>query len=245
MSKRHRFTYDRDAAAHYARHRGVEPTVLERLIEGGSVGAGTRVLDVGCGTGDYIIALQETTGCAAWGVDISDEMLAYARKRHTAVAFAFGTADDLDFADASLDFVFSVDVIHHLGSPHAHFAEAHRMLAPGGSICTVTHSHEMLSSGAVLARYFPETIPANRARYPAIADLVAQMRAIGFDEIDEDEAAYEVEVADAALYAAKANSTLHLISDEEFRRGLARLEADLAEGPVRGTRRYLYLWGTK
>ena len=45
----------------YARHRKVHPYVLEALIEQGDVGRDSRVLEVGCGTGNYIRAVAGAT----------------------------------------------------------------------------------------------------------------------------------------------------------------------------------------
>ena len=56
---------------------------------------------------------------------------------------------------------------------------------------------------------------------------------------------HTVRVTNAAAYAAKAYSALNFISGKAFERGLRRLEADLATGPIHGTRRALMLWGTK
>ena len=53
--------YQRQAAS-YARHRGVNPAVLAAL--GDRLGATARVLEVGCGTGNYIGALVAGTGRA-------------------------------------------------------------------------------------------------------------------------------------------------------------------------------------
>ena len=238
-------TYDRAVAASYARHRGVRPEVLARLIEDSAVDRDSRVLEVGCGTGDHIIAVQFVTGCAAFGIDISEEMLAHAGRRDTPVSFAVGTAEYLDFADASLDFVFTVDVVQHLGGTAAHYGEAYRVLAPGGRLCTMTHSDDMVRDTIVLSRYFPETVEVNLARYPTVETLREQMTAAGFGDPHDDEIAYPAEVANSALYASKAYSTLHLIPQEAFERGLAALERDLEAGPITGERRYLMLWARK
>ena len=61
----------------------------------------------------------------------------------------------------------------------------------------------------------------------------------------EVEVEHPVEITNIAPYASKANSTLHLIPQEAFERGLARLERDLAKGPIRGMRRYLFVWATR
>ena len=60
--------YD-ELAAEYAAHRTVHPEVLRRLVETGRIDAGAKVLEVGCGTGNYAAVLVKATGCRCWGVD--------------------------------------------------------------------------------------------------------------------------------------------------------------------------------
>ncbi len=245
MPPAHVLKYDHDVAEAYAKYRGVRPEVLARLLEDSVVDRDSRVLEVGCGIGDYIIAMQFVTGCTAFGIDISEEMLVHAERRDTPVSFAVGTAEYLDFPDASLDFVFTVDVVQHLGGPAGHYREAYRVLAPGRRLCTMTHSDDMFRNSIVLSRYFPETVEVNLERYPTVEALCGQMTAAGFGDLHDDEIAYPAEVANSALYASKAYSTLHMIPEEAFERGLAALERDLERGPITGERRYLMLWATK
>ncbi len=236
--------YD-DLARDYAAHRHAEPTVVAALIAGGAVGPSSRVLEVGCGTGNYIGAIAAETGCSAAGVDVSAEMLAFARERCPGVTLTECPAERLALPDGAHDFVYTVDAIHHFASTRAFFREAVRVLAPGGRIASVTHSAELLRVGAVLSRYFPETIEANIARYPPLSQVKDEMASAGFADIDDQVITFEAEITDAELYASKANSTLHLISKEAFERGMARMKHDLTRGPITGTRAYLVLWGTK
>ena len=159
-----RLNYDRDIAEIYASHRGVRPELLKVLIETSRVDRAARALEVGCGTGNYIIAVQFVSGCAAQGIDISEEMLVHAERRDSPVGFSVGTAEFLDVPDGSLDFIFTVDVVHHLGSPADHYREAYRAMAPGGRFCTVTHSEDMFRNTIVSSQYFPETIEINLDR---------------------------------------------------------------------------------
>jgi ubiquinone/menaquinone biosynthesis C-methylase UbiE len=63
----------------YARFRRVHPAVLERLLTG--LNAPSRVLEVGCGSGNYISTISKMIGCECHGIEPSKAMLAEAQKR--------------------------------------------------------------------------------------------------------------------------------------------------------------------
>jgi SAM-dependent methyltransferase len=234
--------YDSIAAA-YAHHRQVHPAVLRSLVE--AVQPTSRVLEVGCGTGNYIIALQSHCGCACWGIDPSPEMLAIARNRGSSVDFRQGRAEAIDLSPTSLDLVFSVDVIHHVKDRAAYYREAHRVLAPQGRVCTVTDSAWIIQHREPLSTYFPETVDHELTRYPRIISLYEILSGVGFVDMEEATVASSYALTDIQIYRDKAFSALHLISDEAFARGIARMEEDLARGPLPCIARYTLLWGTR
>jgi ubiquinone/menaquinone biosynthesis C-methylase UbiE len=229
----------------YARHRQVHPRVLDGLMARGEIDSGSGVLEVGCGTGNYIAAIQAATGCSCWAVDPSAEMLAAARGRAGAVTFQFGRAERLGFETGSFDLVFSVDVIHHVEDHPAHFQDVYRVLKLGGLTCTVTDSEWIIRHREPLAVYFPETVDVDLRRYPRIAALRALMQEAGFDEIEEHTVEFPYEVEDSRAYRDRAFSALHLISEKGFEEGLRRMERDLESGPIQGLSRYVLLWGSK
>jgi ubiquinone/menaquinone biosynthesis C-methylase UbiE len=230
-------------AAEYARHRQVHPGVLRGLSETAGLGAGARVLEIGCGTGNYSLALAELTGAVVTGIDPSARMLAQARARSSAISFLSGRAEHLPLPDASVDLVFSVDVIHHVADRRAFFAEAARVLVPGGRLCTVTDSAEIIRQRCPLSVYFPETVEPELRRYPPVAELRALMTAAGFTDLTEHVVERHYDLTDASAYRDRAYSSLHLIDPAAFAHGLARLEADLRLGPIPCVSRYLLLWG--
>jgi ubiquinone/menaquinone biosynthesis C-methylase UbiE len=232
-------------AAEYARHRRVHPGVLSALLEGDLVGAASSVLEVGCGTGNYVIALQEQSGCSGWGVDPSEQMLKQACARNRRIRFSLGQAEQLAFPDATFDLVFSVDVIHHVAGREDFFGEAFRVLKSGGRLCTVTDSEDIIRRREPLANFFPETVEPELARYPKIADLRAMMTRTGFLQADEARVEFTSTVTDIATYRDKAFSSLYLISQADFERDLRRLEEAMNAGPVQWVSRYLLLWGVK
>jgi ubiquinone/menaquinone biosynthesis C-methylase UbiE len=232
-------------AREYAQHRTIHPEVLKKLIEIGELDSRSTLLDVGCGTGNYTVALQEATGCSCWGIEPSEQMLAQARPRLPAARFQQGRAEQLNYPADFFDLVFSVDVIHHVSDRPAYFREANRVLKKSARVCTVTDSEDILYRRQPLSVYFPETVEVELQRYPRISDLRAMMVEAGFGNLQEFVAEIPYSLSDIQSYRAKAFSSLHLISAQAFERGIQRMEEDLLAGPIPCVSRYLLLWGTK
>ncbi len=232
-------------AAEYARHRQIHPGVFREIVEKGPVDRDSRVLDVGCGTGNYLVALERETGCRGWGIDPSEEMLARARPRSQSIEFKVGRAEALGFPDACFDLVISTDVIHHVKDRQAYFTEARRVLRPGGRVCTVTDSEWVILHRKPLTYYFPETVEKELQRYPSMAALKDMMRQAGFREVEENLEEFPYELTDIQGYRDKVFSSLHLIPEEAFRRGIERMEEDLRAGPIMCVAYYTALWGAR
>lgn len=98
----------------------------------------TRVLSLGCGTGEYELALAPTVGHLV-GIDLSAVAIAEASRRARAeglanITFQQGALLDLTFPDATFDVVYALGVLHHLSSVErrALLAKVLKWLAPGG-----------------------------------------------------------------------------------------------------------------
>jgi ubiquinone/menaquinone biosynthesis C-methylase UbiE len=173
-------------------------------------------------------------------------MLSVARKRLNNINFKLGRAEQLDFPADFFDLIFSVDVIHHVVGHLEYFQNAYRILNQGGRICTATDSEWVLRNRRPLATHFPETVDVEIARYPRIPLLIKLMRQAGFKDIKDNLVEFSFNLKDIQAYRDKAFSSLHLISEEAFSRGIARLEEELEEkGYIRCISRYTLLWGRK
>ena len=237
-----RLNYDQ-AAGEYAAHRRVHAGVLRELVERGGLGPDSSVLEVGCGTGNYLCALVAQTHCAAWGLDPAAGMLAQARARPERAAWVQGRAEALGFAGHTFDLLFSVDVIHHVADKAAFYRQAARVVRSGGRVCTVTDSADIIRRREILSGYFPETVAVELARYPRLAELVAWMADAGLERVAVVTVEEPYELRTAQPFRDRAYSSLHLIAGEAWQAGLERLERDLARGPVHGVSRYACVWG--
>lgn len=97
---------------------------------------GKRVVVLGCGGGQDVVALAKT-GAIAVGVDVSAAQIAYARKyaaRHDEpnASFLVGTVEDLSrFDDASFDMAVSAHMLNYVERIEETLRETSRVLKPG------------------------------------------------------------------------------------------------------------------
>jgi ubiquinone/menaquinone biosynthesis C-methylase UbiE len=236
--------YDHDAGE-YAAHRRLHTGVLAELARGGRLGPASQIVEVGCGTGNYARTLADRPGCRVLGLDPSTGMLAHARRQPEPVFWLQGRAEELPLAPQSADLVFSVDVIHHVADPAAFFRQAARVLRPGGRVCSVTDSEEIIRQREILSGYFPETVAVELERYPKLAELRAWLAAADLVDFRVVTVEQPYVLESARPFRDRVFSSLHLISEEAWQAGLARLETDLARGPVHGVSRYACVWGEK
>lgn len=108
------------------------PAVLKALV--GALDPGSRVLEIGSGTGRDTAALA-ALGHRAVALDATFEALALTARAAPALVgrgIVGGDAFHLPFPDAAFDAVFHQGVLEHFGNPAAFLAENFRVTAPGG-----------------------------------------------------------------------------------------------------------------
>jgi ubiquinone/menaquinone biosynthesis C-methylase UbiE len=113
--------------------------IQNRLIRYVRPREGSRLLDLGCGTGWAIIRAAALTGAngLAVGIDISRGMIERATKNAGHVpnaAFYLAGADKLPLEGDYFDVVISTNSFHHYPDQLAALAEVHRVLKPGGRV---------------------------------------------------------------------------------------------------------------
>ena len=185
------------------------------------------MVDIGCGTGRVAAALAER-GSRVWGVEPEPEMAARAQERLSTVKIA--PAERLPFKDGWFERALMQLVIHLVERPQA-FGEARRVLAPDGRLVVVTFDTEHFEQ-YWLNSFFPSMEELDQARFPTPDQLVAELRAAGFEAVRLVPLAQRVVIdRDWALTKVRGRfiSTLQLLDEDEFRSGLARLEAELPE----------------
>lgn len=113
---------------------------LEPFVARLSCAPPARILDAGCGNGAFSIPLAQM-GYRVHGVDISGEMIAFARRDardqglDDVADFEVGDVERLPLPDAACDAVLCNAVLDFAPHPGRALAEFRRVLAPGGCCC--------------------------------------------------------------------------------------------------------------
>jgi SAM-dependent methyltransferase len=160
---------DAERVREHGRKLGYSEEQLDEVPEGANLGVGCgnptaidalspgeAVLDLGSGAGmdSFLAARQVGPRGHVIGVDMTDAMLEKARKNAIAMGithaeFRKGNIEDLPVADNSIDAIISNCVINLSPEKHRVYAEAHRVLRPGG---------RMMVSDIVLERPLPAEV---------------------------------------------------------------------------------------
>jgi SAM-dependent methyltransferase len=105
------------------------------FADSAGVGAGMRVVDVGCGTGALTEELlQRVEAGAVAAVDPSASFVAAMRTRHPDVDVREAPAERLPFEDGVFDAALAQLVVHFMADPVAGIAEMGRVTRRGGAV---------------------------------------------------------------------------------------------------------------
>jgi demethylmenaquinone methyltransferase/2-methoxy-6-polyprenyl-1,4-benzoquinol methylase len=165
-----------------------------------------RVMDLACGTGDLLVALESEAGRGLVGSDFCHPMLTGAKSKLARLnlksSLLEADALSLPLPDQSLDLITIAFGFRNLANYRAGLAEMRRVLRPGGALAILEftqppnrafatlynwYSRKILPilggaiSGAPEAyRYLPESV----GKFPEAPQLAAMMRECGFEPVE-------------------------------------------------------------
>lgn len=108
----------------------------EKLLWIRSERAGARLLDVGCGHGEYLDNMR-SAGWEVTGVEPDEESVRAGRSRH-GLEIHHGVLEDVGLPDNTFDVITMQHVIEHLPNPGRTLRCVHRLLRPGGRLVIAT-----------------------------------------------------------------------------------------------------------
>jgi ubiquinone/menaquinone biosynthesis C-methylase UbiE len=133
----------------------------QALLDQASIRPNERMLDLGCGTGTFVVLIKQLhPGVEVVGIDPDPKALARAGEKAKRAGLSIqldrGFSDQLPYADASFDRVFSAFMFHHLaeGEQTATMREVRRVLKPGGSLHLLDFSAPDAGATSFVSRLF-------------------------------------------------------------------------------------------
>jgi SAM-dependent methyltransferase len=117
-----------------------EERLSQRVCLAAKVQSGQRILDVGCGFGGTLLSLnRHLSDLDLFGLNIDSRQLAHANRQmvpqpSNRIQLVAGDACRMPFGDAQFDVILCVEAIFHFPGRDRFFAEARRILRPGGRL---------------------------------------------------------------------------------------------------------------
>ena len=214
--------YDRIGIG-YNQTRKADPYVADRLFQHLQSKADGLYLDIGCGTGNYTLALYQK-GLNFIGIDPSQKMLSIARDKNKHIDWRHGRAENTYLTPSSIDGITASLTIHHWSDLVQAFGEMARILKQAGRMVIFTSTPRQMK-GYWLNHYFPRMLEASIQQMPAYRLVEAALLRAGLSAIHTE--IYEVrpDLQDLFLYSGKQQPALYL--NPIVRKGISSF-ADLA-----------------
>jgi ubiquinone/menaquinone biosynthesis C-methylase UbiE len=217
---------------------------MRRLIDP----TGKRVADIGCGGGIYAQAWRALGASDVIGVDFSAQMVSAASERAAGqpeLAFRQGDAANTGLPDHERDVVFERALIHHLDRYEPVFAEAHRLLVPGGRLIVQDRTPVDVSLPGTPGHLrgwffecFPKLLAIETGRRPTGELVEKALQATGFKDIRslplwEVRRTYSsIDELEHDLAARTGRSILHALDDSELRQLIDFIRARIGPPPI-------------
>lgn len=216
--------YDAIADSYDTRYSQEDYGGIERALLEFAGTAGQQFLEVGCGTGHWLQWL-DSRNIVATGLDRSRAMLSRAQMRPTRACLIQGRAEDLPLKSISFDCIFCINAHHHFADKPRFFAEARRVLRPGGSLMTVALDPHTGSDTWWVYDYFQGTLAIDKERYPSCHQIQEWMNNAGFIDTYSQVVQHEAgEIAastalETGMITPAYTSQLAVLTDGEFADG--------------------------
>ncbi len=227
-----RIDYGNQAAA-YEETRAVEPLVYSTLCSLLSPEKSDTVLDFGCGTGNYLKKLILDFEIKAYGIEPSSAMRKIATEKLGETSILRGDHLSIPFPELYFNKIYCTDVIHHVRQLDAFFLNLIWVAKTGARLCICTESPPQLAEKYWI-KYFPDALAVDLERFHSVNSIILAGENSGWtyskSVLTEEEQIAPISSSFLKRVEKKTLSVFHLIADESFKLGLARMKADYHAG---------------
>ena len=206
---------------------------LDRIAEQHATPRNLTVTDLGCGTGKFAVPFAYRYGFQTTGIDASRSMLAIARSKDPRNRVRWIEADVEKNLGGPSDIFFMSHLVHHLDDPPALFDRLFDHTKPRGSTWVRLGAFEDISNDLV-HRFFPWARVVDAARTPSVAAVEGWLERAGYQHVRCEtitQRSFESVEQRLHMVRLKGTSVLTLLDDDEFARGLEKLERYARDRP--------------
>jgi len=224
--------YD-DLANTYEETREIEPIVYALLCHFLKIEKGNVILEFGCGTGNYLKKLISDYEISPYGLEPSESMRMIAEHKLGGGVVSKGDHEFIPFSDNYFNKLYCIDVVHHVRELDLLFTNIKRVSAPNSLFCICTESHSQLEEKYWL-KYFPSIIEIDHSRFHSVDDIIDMGITAGWKHkgtfMADSEHFASISENTMKRFEQKSLSVLHLISSDEYKRGLKNMKLDFDNG---------------
>lgn len=217
--------YD-EQANHYEETRNVIPLVYSTLIAIIKPKANEKILDFGCGTGNYLLKLTTDYNIIPYGVEPSSVMRKIAAQKNPSATIVEGNHEAMPI-NIQFDSIYCTDVIHHIDNLRILFLNLFKISKPGTLLCICTESYSQLKE-KYWNRYFPEILNIDYKRFHSINDIISEGTANKWDYIKtvsvEEECNAQISESFMSCVMEKTISVFRLLTEESYLSGLYQMQ---------------------
>ena len=145
--------------------------------------AGQSILDVACGTGSLLAAMNSQRQIRGHGIDISEQMVKNAAARNPGMEFHVSGCERIPFADDSMDVITVCAAYHHFPDVTAFAKEAARVIKPGGLIY-VADVYAPSVIKVLINPFVPLLFSGGDVRFYSPKEIIQNFARFGFERLD-------------------------------------------------------------
>lgn len=219
--------YDKSKTRHFI----VKDLLIDQLLKKNKE---IRILDLGCGTGNYLRAQMnyfKSDSIKWFGLDKSDSMLTIAKdKLNGKITLTQSNAEILPYQKNYFDYVICNQAYHHFISKKSAFAEVYRVLRQNG-IFYINSIYPFLMKNSWVYNYFPKIYDKDRKRFWKKDKIFNFLEVLGFDVKLEVRTYLIRRKLDLILEEAllKNYSQLYLIKESEYQEGVQNIKKEISK----------------
>ena len=211
------------------RHHQPKELLIEEILQ--STTDSISILDLACGAGNFLKAQQKAypeQRIKWFGCDLSQEMLAVARKKLPYIEFIRANASKLPYENNSFNIITCNYAFHHFSDKYKSLQEICRILRPKGVLLIKNMCLEHMPLSWVYY-YFPETKRIDRKRFWSNQKLFSSLEEIGFEVDIKVDIFYKRYNFNEIVNEAENRdmSQLNLISNKKYSKGIKKIHKDM------------------